>query len=100
RRIGGVKQGEELVANQTRVKLAKSKVSRPFAQAEFQIKYGQGIDVVQDLLNICVGNGTVAKSGSWYSYGEQRLGQGEIKVVEFLRENPKLIDELYQKVGI
>ena len=98
RRIGGVKQGEEVIANKTKIKVVKNKVFPPFKTAEFEIKYGEGIDFCGDLLELAVKKDIVNKSGSWYSYGEDKLGQGKIAVTAHLKENEKLYQELETKV--
>ena len=94
RRIGAVKEGEEVVGNETRVKVVKNKVSPPFKQAEFQIMYGEGINVEGEIFDLGVKADIVEKSGSWYSYDSQRIGQGKENVREFLRSNPKITSEL------
>ena len=88
RRIGAIKKGEEIVGNETRVKVVKNKVAPPFKKAEFQILYGEGISREAELIDLGVQHGFVEKSGAWYSYGEDRIGQGKEKVREFLKENP------------
>ena len=99
RRIGGIKKGDEFIANRTRAKVVKNKVAPPFREAEFSIKYGEGIDIVGDILSIGVAQDIVDKSGSWYSYGEQRLGQGEENVIKFLKDHPELIEEIKDKLA-
>jgi len=102
RRIGGVKgndkneiSGEkEYVANATRVKVVKNKVSPPFKETEFEIEYGKGINVMKDLLKIGVAKDIIEKSGAWYSYGTDRLGQGEANTVETLRNTPELVKKI------
>jgi len=102
RRTGGVSEGagddKEFVANSTRVKVVKNKVAPPFRQAEFQIRYGKGIDIVQDLLSVAVKHNVVEKSGAWYSYAGDKLGQGEANVVVALKEKPDLIREIQSKL--
>lgn len=102
RRTGGVKEGagddKEFVANSTRVKVVKNKVAPPFRQAEFQIRYGEGIDIVQDLLSVAVQHNVIEKSGAWYSYSGDRLGQGEAKVIAALKEKPDLLQEIQSKL--
>jgi len=98
RRIGAIKKGEEIVGNETRVKVVKNKVSPPFKKAEFQILYGEGISREAELIDLGVEHGFVEKSGAWYSYGEDRIGQGKEKVREFLKENPDMASEIEAKL--
>ena len=98
RRIGAIKKGEEIVGNETRVKVVKNKVSPPFKKAEFQIIYGEGISREAELIDLGVQHGFVEKSGAWYSYGEDRIGQGKEKVREFLKENPDMANEIDAKL--
>ncbi len=98
RRIGAIKKGEEIVGNETRVKVVKNKVSPPFKKAEFQILYGEGISREAELIDLGVQHGFVEKSGAWYSYGEDRIGQGKEKVREFLKENPDMAKEIETKL--
>jgi recombination protein RecA len=88
RRIGGVKDGEELVANATRVKCVKNKVAPPFRECEIEIRFGEGLDVMADLLNRAVAKEIVEKSGAWYSFKEQRIGQGVAQSRQWLIEHP------------
>lgn len=97
-RIGSNKDGETVVSNKTRVKVVKNKVAPPFKQAEFDIFFGQGIDESGEILDISVEAEIVKKSGSWFSYGKTKLGQGRISVIELLKDNPELRDELRTKV--
>jgi len=94
RRTGGIKEGETLVANSTRVKVVKSKVSMPFREAEFNIVYCQGIDIWADLLKVAVDANIVDKSGSWYSFKDQKIGQGEATASKFLKDNPEIADQI------
>jgi len=94
RRIGSVKQGDEVVGNETRVKVVKNKVSPPFRQAEFQVMYGKGIYHMGEVLDLGVQEGLVEKSGAWYSYGGQRIGQGKANAAQFLDENREMADEI------
>ena len=94
RRIGSVKQGDEVVGNETRVKVVKNKVSPPFRQAEFQVMYGQGIYHMGEVLDLGVQEGLVEKSGAWYSYSGQRIGQGKANAAQFLDENREMADEI------
>src|SRR6187401_1608457 len=98
RRIESIKDGVEVVGNRTRVKVVKNKVAPPFRQAEFDIMYGQGISREGSVLDVAVDIGIVKKSGAWYTYEGEQLGQGREKVKEFLSESPELMIELYDKV--
>ena len=99
RRKGDVKVGADKIGNRVRVKVTKNKVAPPFKEAEIEILFGKGIDKLGDLLNIAVDLGVVEKSGSWFSYGETRLGQGKEKAGEFLSENPDLLADVRDRVG-
>ena len=94
RRIGAIKDGEEVVGNRTKLKVVKNKVAPPFRIAEFDILYGEGISREGDLIDLGVANKLVDKSGSWFSYGEIRLGQGRENARRFLRDNADLADEI------
>ena len=94
RRIGSVKDRDEVVGNQTRVKVVKNKMAPPFKQVEFDIMYGEGVSKVGELVDLGVKAGIVEKSGAWFSYNSQRLGQGRENAKQFLRENPVLADEI------
>jgi len=94
RRIGSVKDGDEVIGNETRVKVVKNKVSPPFRQAEFQIMYGKGISRQGELIDLGVQNGIVDKSGAWYSYNGERIGQGRDNVREFLKQSPDIAEEI------
>ena len=94
RRIGSIKDRDEVVGNQTRVKVVKNKVAAPFKQVEFDIMYGEGISKLGELLDLGVKAGIVEKSGAWFSYDSQRLGQGRENSKNFLRENPEVADEI------
>ncbi len=98
RRKGDVKSGADKVGNRTRVKITKNKVAPPFKEAEVEIMFGKGIDKLGDLINIASDLDIIQKSGSWFNYGEMRLGQGKEKASTFLSENPELIEELQQGV--
>lgn len=98
RRIGAVKEGEEVVGSETRVKVVKNKVAPPFKQAEFQIMYGAGINRMGEVIDYGVKLGMVDKAGSWYSYQGNKIGQGKNNVMKYLQENPVIAKELEQKV--
>jgi recombination protein RecA len=98
RRIGAVKQGDEVTGNETRVKVVKNKVSPPFRQAEFQILYGQGINQLGEVLDLGVQQGLVDKSGAWYAYKGDKIGQGKQNACEYLRENPAVAEEIEQEI--
>ena len=98
RRIGSIKDREEVVGNQTRVKVVKNKVAPPFKQVEFDIMYGEGISKTGELLDLGVKAGVVEKSGAWYSYGDERIGQGRENAKTFLRENPQRAHEIEDKI--
>jgi len=94
RRIASIKQGEDIIGNRTRAKVAKNKVAAPFRKAEFDILYGEGISLTGELLDLGVEYRLVQKSGSWYSCGETRLGQGREAARAFLKENPEMAADL------
>ena len=98
RRIGGLKDGDQPVGNRTRVKVVKNKMAPPFKQAEFDILYGQGISREGSLLDLGVDNGVVRKSGAWFTYGEDQLGQGKENARNFLKDNPQLAAEIEEKI--
>jgi recombination protein RecA len=98
RRIGAIKKGDEIVGNETRVKVVKNKMAPPFKQVEFQILYGEGISREGELIDLGVKHGIVEKSGAWYSYGEDRIGQGKENVREFLKLNPDIAAEIDSKL--
>jgi recombination protein RecA len=98
RRIGAVKQGDEVTGNETRVKVVKNKVSPPFRQAEFQILYGQGINQLGEVLDLGVQQGLVDKSGAWYAYKGDKIGQGKQNACEYLRENPAIAEEIETEI--
>ncbi len=98
RRIGALKDGDEVVGNRTRVKVVKNKVAPPFRQAEFDILYNQGISLEGDLLDLAADAGIVEKSGAWYSYDGERVGQGRENARRFLQENPDIRDRIAEAV--
>jgi len=97
RRIGAIKDGQEVVGNRTRVRVVKNKMAPPFTEAEFDISYGEGISKTGDLIDVGVNAEIVDKSGSWYSYQGERIGQGRENVKRFLAENLDMYDDIYQK---
>ncbi|MBU9698368.1 recombinase RecA [Rhodobacteraceae bacterium HSP-20] len=98
RRIGSIKEKDEVVGNATRVKVVKNKVSPPFKQVEFDIMYGEGISKTGELIDIGVKAGVVEKSGAWYSYGDERIGQGRENAKLFLKQNPAMAMEIEDKI--
>jgi recombination protein RecA len=98
RRIGSIKKGEEVLGNETRVKVVKNKVAPPFRQANFEILYGEGISRQGELIDLGVQHGIVEKSGAWYSYGGERIGQGKDNVRAFLKDNPDMADAIEARI--
>ena len=98
RRIGAIKDRDEVIGNQTRVKVVKNKVAPPFRVVEFDILYGEGISKMGELIDLGVKAGIIDKAGSWFSYGDQRIGQGKENVRNFLKENPDMAAEIENKV--
>jgi recombination protein RecA len=98
RRIGALKDKDEVVGNLTRVKVVKNKVSPPFKTVEFDILYGQGISKHGELLDLGIKAGVVEKSGSWFNYGSERIGQGKENARQFLKDNPKVADDIEKKI--
>ena len=98
RRIGAIKDREEVVGNQTRVKVVKNKVAPPFKQVEFDIMYGEGVSKVGELIDLGVKAGVVEKSGAWFSYDSQRLGQGRENGKAFLKANPDIADKIEKAI--
>jgi recombination protein RecA len=96
RRIGSVKKGEEVIGSETRVKVVKNKVAPPFRKAEFEILYGEGTSYEGELIELGVANGLVEKSGAWYSYGGDRIGQGKENARQYFKDNPNVARELDQ----
>jgi len=94
RRIGAIKKGDEVVGNQTRVKVVKNKVAPPFRMAEFEIMYGTGISREGEIVDLGVREGLVAKSGSWYSYKDDRIGQGKDNARQYLIDHPEIAEEI------
>ena len=98
RRIGSIKDGVDIIGNRVKVKVAKNKVAPPFRVIEFDIMYGLGISKVGEVIDLGVENNIIQKSGSWFSYGETRLGQGRDSVQEILRDNPEMMEEIEGKI--
>jgi recombination protein RecA len=98
RRIGAVKNGDEIVGNETRVKVVKNKIAPPFKQAEFQILYGQGINNLGELIDLGVKNGFVEKAGAWYSCNGERIGQGKANATKYLEEHPEMAKDVDGKL--
>jgi recombination protein RecA len=98
RRVGAIKDKEEAIGNTTRVKVVKNKVAPPFKQVEFDIMYGEGISKTGELIDLGVKAGIVEKSGAWFSYDSQRLGQGRENAKIFLRQNPELANKIEQQI--
>ncbi len=98
RRIGAIKKGDEILGNETRVKVVKNKLAPPFKKAEFEILYGEGISRLGELIDMGVEYDLVNKAGSWYSYNEERIGQGKENARAYLLENPEMANEIDQKL--
>jgi recombination protein RecA len=98
RRIGAIKHRDEIVGNQTRVKVVKNKVAPPFRQVEFDIMYGEGISKTGELIDLGVKAEVIEKSGSWYSYGDERIGQGRENVRRFLKDNPDIMNDVEKRI--
>jgi recombination protein RecA len=98
RRIGSVKKGDEVIGNQTRVKVVKNKMAPPFRQAEFEILYNEGVSRLGEVIDLGVANNIIDKSGSWYSYGSDRIGQGKENTRIYLKEHPEMAQEIEAKV--
>jgi recombination protein RecA len=98
RRIGAIKKGDEIIGNDTRVKVVKNKTAPPFKQAEFEILYGEGVSFMGELVDLGVKYGFVQKAGSWYSYGNEKIGQGKDNVKKYLVDNPEKAVEIEAKI--
>ena len=98
RRIGAIKERDEVIGNRTRVKVVKNKVAPPFRQAEFDILYGEGISREGEIITLGVAAGVVDKAGAWYSYNGDRIGQGKDNVRQYLKENQQMAKEIEAKV--
>ena len=104
RRIGALKVGSETVGNQTKVTVRKNKVAPPFKEVHFDVMYGEGISREGSLLDVGIEQGVVQKSGAWFAYGDERLGQGRENAKQFLKENDevraRILDDVYEKLGL
>ncbi|MCP4405991.1 MAG: recombinase RecA [bacterium] len=98
RRISSIKQGQDVVGNRTRVKVVKNKVAPPFRDTEFDIVYGEGISTEGDILDLAVNHNLLRKSGAWYSYGDERIGQGRENVKVYLKEHPEIVATLRERI--
>jgi recombination protein RecA len=98
RRIGQIKAGEEIIGNRVKVKVVKNKVAPPFRQAEFDIMYNEGINYIGDLLDIAANKEIVDKAGAWYSYNDEKIGQGRTAAIAYFKENPKILEEVSVKI--
>jgi recombination protein RecA len=98
RKQGQIKDGENVIGNRAKVKVVKNKVAPPFRIAEFDIIYGEGVSKIGEIIDLGVELNIIRKSGSWFSYGETKLGQGRDSVVSLLRDNPELAEELENKI--
>jgi recombination protein RecA len=98
RKVNQLKEGEEIIGNRVKVKVVKNKLAPPFRKAEFDIIYGEGISRILEIIDLAVEANIIKKSGSWFSYGETKLGQGRDAVKKLLQDNPELSDELEKKI--
>ena len=98
RRIGAIKDRDEVIGNQTRVKIVKNKLAPPFKTVEFDIMYGEGISKTGEILDLASKEGIVEKSGAWYSYNGDRIGQGRENAKTFLQENPNIANEIEESI--
>jgi recombination protein RecA len=98
RRIASIKQGQDVIGSRTKVRVVKNKVAPPFKEVEFDIVYGEGISREGDVLDLAVEKNMIEKSGTWYAYGGQRIGQGRENAKQFLKENPKVLDQMEKEI--
>jgi len=98
RRTAYIKDGQEVIGNRTRVRVVKNKMAPPFKEVEFDIMFGEGISKEGDLLDLAASNNVIEKSGAWYSYGEERIGQGRENAKSFLKEHPQIVGEIKEKI--
>jgi recombination protein RecA len=100
RRIASLKQAEQVIGNRTRVKVVKNKVAPPFAQSEFDIMFGEGISKAGEIVDYAVKLDIIDKSGSWFSYGDSKIGQGRENAKQFLKDNPEIAVEIEHKIKV
>jgi recombination protein RecA len=98
RRIASIKQGQEVIGSRTRVRVVKNKVAPPFREVEFDLIHGEGISREGDVLDLAVEKNIVEKSGTWYAYGGQRIGQGRENAKQFVKENPKVLEQMEKEI--
>jgi recombination protein RecA len=98
RRIASIKQGQDVIGSRTKVRVVKNKVAPPFKEVEFDLIHGEGISREGDVLDLAVDKNIVEKSGTWYAYGGQRIGQGRENAKLFLKENPKVLEQMEKEV--
>jgi recombination protein RecA len=98
RRIASIKQGQDVIGSRTKVRVVKNKVAPPFKEIEFDLIYGEGISREGDVLDLAVERNMVEKSGTWYAFGGQRIGQGRENAKQFLKENPKVLEQMEKEV--
>ena len=98
RRIASIKQGQDVIGSRTKVRVVKNKVAPPFKEVEFDLIYGEGISREGDVLDLAVDKNIVEKSGTWYTYGGQRIGQGRENAKQFLKENSKILEQMEKEL--
>jgi recombination protein RecA len=98
RRMASIKQGQDVIGSRTKVRVVKNKVAPPFKEVEFDLIYGEGISKEGDVLDLGVDGNIVEKSGTWYAYGGQRIGQGRENAKQFLKENPKILEQMEKEI--
>ena len=98
RRIGAIKDKDSIIGNQTRVKVVKNKMAPPFKQVEFDIMYGEGISKIGEIIDLGVQADIIDKSGAWYAYKDEKIGQGRENTKQFLREHPEILDEIESRI--
>jgi recombination protein RecA len=98
RRIASIKQGQEVIGSRTKVRVVKNKVAPPFKEVEFDLIYGEGISREGDVLDLAAEKNIVEKSGTWYAYEDQRIGQGRENAKQFLKENPKVLEKMEKEI--
>jgi recombination protein RecA len=97
RRVNALKEGQDVIGSRTRVRVVKNKLAPPFTEAEFDVIYGEGISRIGDLIDVAVEQGIIEKSGAWYAFGGERIGQGRENVKRFLSDHPDVCDGIYGK---